>query len=335
MNKFKVRCTKAKGNRFIVGKVYEPDKNGRLTDELGRVGDASLAGTFEEWYKHCNWIDYDFEQVTNARHEIHITCTDGKTTHAVKKVDGKIVARSKAVCCPSDTFDFAIGANLAYDRLMRPETLEKVQPEQPKQEPVKLYCVKDWDTSFTAGRIYEVSNEEIHYDDGRFGYFPSDFQQAKKIFPNLASCLVPLVSRPAQVGEWVYVTSDKVDGVTKGEVCEVIRLNDNYKYLRIKAKTIYGWHEIQPCTLICDTNYLVLDGYTEPEKAEPEYLNMRVVCVAGSNGFTVGKVYEFKNGVVVDDDGDLRPRSGNQKITSLDDGYMTDWENKFIEFKGE
>ncbi|NLE05732.1 MAG: hypothetical protein GX638_13165, partial [Crenarchaeota archaeon] len=64
MSNFKVRCTKAKGNRFIVGKVYEPGKNGRLTDEFGRVGDASLTGTFEEWYKDCNWIDYDFEPVS-------------------------------------------------------------------------------------------------------------------------------------------------------------------------------------------------------------------------------------------------------------------------------
>ncbi len=39
----------------------------------------------------------------------HITCNDGKTTNAVYKVNGKIEKREKAVCSPSDTFDFATG----------------------------------------------------------------------------------------------------------------------------------------------------------------------------------------------------------------------------------
>lgn len=48
---------------------------------------------------------------------IHIT-TDGDKVIAVLKNGKEIVKRAEAKCSPRDTFDFAIGANLAYKRLM-------------------------------------------------------------------------------------------------------------------------------------------------------------------------------------------------------------------------
>ena len=48
--------------------------------------------------------------------EIHIT-TDGKTTYAVLKQDGKVLSRSEAKCHPDDKFDFETGAKIAFDRL--------------------------------------------------------------------------------------------------------------------------------------------------------------------------------------------------------------------------
>ena len=50
-----------------------------------------------------------------------------------------------------------------------------------------------------------------------------------------------------------------------------------------------------------------VEPYTEPEKEpEPVYYNGKVVCVdrGGSRCFTQYKGYEFKNGIVIDDDGD-------------------------------
>lgn len=48
---------------------------------------------------------------------IHITA-DGDKVIAVLKNGKEIVKRAEAKCSPRDTFDFAIGANLAYKRLM-------------------------------------------------------------------------------------------------------------------------------------------------------------------------------------------------------------------------
>lgn len=51
--------------------------------------------------------------------------SDGKTTLA-RLYDGeKVIRTAEAKCSPRDTYDFATGANLAYDRLMRPAEPKK------------------------------------------------------------------------------------------------------------------------------------------------------------------------------------------------------------------
>ncbi len=63
--------------------------------------------------KKENWQFIPFSAFSfSPRHELHIT-TDGLTTHAVYKIDGKIIKRSKATCSPADKYDFATGAKLA------------------------------------------------------------------------------------------------------------------------------------------------------------------------------------------------------------------------------
>ena len=49
----------------------------------------------------------------------------------------------------------------------------------------------------------------------------------------------------------------------------------------------------------------------------------KVVCIKKKLGFSVGKVYEFVNGRVKDDDGDTRPGGGTSGVDSLDSSYFT------------
>lgn len=84
----------------------------------------------------------------------------------------------------------------------------------------------------------------------------------------------------------------------------------------------------------------VLDGYhPEPEKEpEPKFYNGKVVCVSsGDECFTVGKMYEFVNGEIKDDEGDARPVCTDEQFKSVEE-----WNEafggpiaRFIEFKGE
>lgn len=45
----------------------------------------------------------------------------------------------------------------------------------------------------------------------------------------------------------------------------------------------------------------------EKEKEKSKYFNGKVVCVAETMGFTVGKIYEFVDGQCADDEKNLRP----------------------------
>lgn len=63
---------------------------------------------------------FEYEELipeTQDTYELHISCRDGKTTHAVYKKNGQIVERTKALCNPEDKFSFIAGALVALSRL--------------------------------------------------------------------------------------------------------------------------------------------------------------------------------------------------------------------------
>lgn len=129
--KFKV------GDRVrAIGKVDGLD----LTGKCGRVIRVfsspiirvDICVEFDEpfWYGHdcqhrgksgrCRWGEMsEFELLQNQK--IVIT-TDGKETLARLYEDNKVVKSATAKCSPEDIFDFKIGADLAYERLMRDES---------------------------------------------------------------------------------------------------------------------------------------------------------------------------------------------------------------------
>lgn len=57
----------------------------------------------------------------------------------------------------------------------------------------------------------------------------------------------------------------------------------------------------------------------EPEK--PKYYNGKMVCVenGGFNWWTVGKIYEYKDGIVTADDGDKYPKNGQEPYRDEED----------------
>lgn len=93
---------------------------------------------------------------------------------------------------------------------------------------------------------------------------------------------------------------------------------------------------------ITDANRAEVIEYLLAEDAEaepkPEYWNGKVVCVESCDGdFTVGKVYEFVNGKVTDNDGIARLMGDKKLFKSVEE-----WNEacacliaRFIEFKGE
>lgn len=180
-----------------------------------------------------------------------VITTDGKTTLARLFDDKTMVKRAEAKCAPSDTFDFGVGAELAVKRLMgdNPVT-EPVKESEP--EPVKLYCVKGYTPGewITEGKTYELDADgKIRFDDGYSTDFNSIGENAL-----MRIGLVPLVRRPAKVGEWVIVTRN--DGHT-------VKVNVPYVVLHT-GKSNPNWVYVGPDgdgMCIRDDQYLVLDGY--------------------------------------------------------------------------
>lgn len=116
--KIKVRCKGYKRSEryFTIGKVYVWE-DGHLKSDNNFDYDVFMCGGADP----KNWMlsnFYDFEVVQDQK--IVIT-TDGAEVHATLYEDKKPIKTAKAKCSPDDTFSFATGAKLAFERLMAEE----------------------------------------------------------------------------------------------------------------------------------------------------------------------------------------------------------------------
>ena len=131
--------------KFKVGDIVKPNKKAdgeysittRARMEEGVVAQIDPAGIMTvkitKWVNNnaasiCKYWPVDpecFDLVSaSSNQELHMT-TDGKTTHAILKENGKVVKRARADCDPRDKFDFETGARLAIDRVFGKEEAEK------------------------------------------------------------------------------------------------------------------------------------------------------------------------------------------------------------------
>ena len=125
-------CIVGLANKFNVGERYKVDCDG--IPEAGNIIEITGIGKgYRIYYKtikgnHDRYYDKFDERSNFANSLIPVTeqsdstkkiviTTDGKTTTA-KMYDGKSCIKvSEASCCPSDTFDFQTGAEIAFNRL--------------------------------------------------------------------------------------------------------------------------------------------------------------------------------------------------------------------------
>ena len=315
----------------------------------------------------------------NPSDKILIT-SDGVTVTA-KQFDGKkLVKTETAKCAPGDTYEFATGAKIAFDRLMNglPGKVDKpmqdkaiykagdlvrvispcgrwiagdivrlkdhgsrcgpdywraeyldghdwwsvpenciepyTEPDKPVKQPdkVMLYC-----TANGNGICHDIKKGDIcEFDEAGYFHFPDGMKSCnayksvedfcKKNVGYADAGFIPLVSRPAKVGEWVYIAhlDDDSDGkhnggLKVGDIAIYVRPNAvDGAYVRTPSETVYGCPGDGNVTLLSENEYLVLSGYA-PEPEQPKYYSGKVVCVTDNGMFhTKGKVYEAKNGIL-------------------------------------
>ena len=89
--------------------------------------------------------------------------TNGKETLARLYEDGEVKKSAKAECSPDDTFDFSVGAKLAFERLT------KTTRAEPKYYNGKVVCVetKNENYAYTVGKLYEFKNGRVKIGNGR------------------------------------------------------------------------------------------------------------------------------------------------------------------------
>lgn len=111
----------------------------------------------------CWSYSTDMIEPIKTEQETIVIYRNGDTVTALDKRDGR---KATAKCSPDDTFDFAVGARLAFDRLMG-----ETKQEKPKEAYYngKAVCVKPVSiphTGFTVGKVYTFIEGETTDDDG-------------------------------------------------------------------------------------------------------------------------------------------------------------------------
>ena len=105
-----------------------------------------------------NWTDEMFSGLATSLPKVVIT-TDGKTTTAKMYEGKKLLKTAASKCSHEDTFDFAVGTKIAFDRLMKNVKMN-----------IKVICINDVPRSdFTKGKIYTVKNGFLYGNSERFG----------------------------------------------------------------------------------------------------------------------------------------------------------------------
>lgn len=102
---------------FRTLKTSESLTCGFFVGEPNCLGYANSTWHADHGVQVVPFSSFFFPSEPYPRREIHIT-SDGLTTHAVYKLDGKVIKRSKATCNPNDKYDYEVGARLAMYRLI-------------------------------------------------------------------------------------------------------------------------------------------------------------------------------------------------------------------------
>lgn len=311
------------GDRVIVEKS-NIEHAWKCAGKTGTIVEGPLGRTFVwrvlvDGYSAPIWCDVKCLAEDAKKQDKIVITHDGKTTTATlyRENGSKEVATAK--CCPEDTFDFNVGAKLAMERLMK-----KVEPVPVKKE---KYTVGDrifaedninHHPGGAWGTVGEVLDKRIHAED-----YLVKFDDGSR----LCSHVVPVPTTPEPI--------DLASKFKTGDYAKIIAKKWGHNF---KIGTIVKLEK-------CEYNYRatadgkswkVLDDELEAY-TPPKYFTGKVVCIENTlddGEFTIGKIYEIKDGNFTDNRGQIRPKTGGRDrvktLSDLENEYYSDWYYKFI-----
>lgn len=214
----------------------------------GRVG-YKLYGT--------NNFTFDERSLKYAEHETIVIYRKDNEVIALDKRTGK---KAIAKCSPEDTFDFNIGAKLAFDRLMNDNKESTIVEDMRKK--LKNYCsdMLCGDCKLHSPVCRCGNNTHFMNKDNTGNYEMSD-EEIKAAFNIIFGTGVKEVKRRAKVGECVKIVNavSSYGNYKNGDILKIV--DDAYGYAR------YGNH---PGEALYDHEYVVLEGYKPDKHSEPK-----------------------------------------------------------------
>ena len=175
MKPFKIWCETEKEKKAVLRKMEREGiiwVTGRKPSSADYCAPISLFvdGDGSLWKRNSK-SDYNFFSAYQPKsvreflgeQEKIVIYRDDQKVIALDKCTGE---KAEARCNPSDTFDFEIGARIAFDRLISENNPVESEPKGFTGEAVFKGTKTFYDTDFTIGRIYSFSDGKVKDDGG-------------------------------------------------------------------------------------------------------------------------------------------------------------------------
>lgn len=190
----------------------------------------------------------------------------GNETIVIYRKDNEVVALDKrtgkkaiAKCSPEDTFDFNVGAKLAFDRLMNGNKESTIVEDMRKR--LKSYCrgrsCCNCKLKYPTSRCWRGTN--FMAKDAAGNYTMSD-EEIKHAFNIVFGTGIKEVKRRAKKGEYVKIV-DAVSSYGNYKNGDILKIVDDMVHVR------YGY---KPVEFLYDKEYVVLEGYKPKKEGEPK-----------------------------------------------------------------
>ena len=201
------------------------------------------------------WDERGLERCGN---ETIVIYRKGNEVIALDKRTGK---KAIAKCSPEDTFDFNIGAKLAFDRLMNGNK-ESITVEDMRKK-LDSYCFgrrccggcKLESPTYRCGRgAYFMTKDDA-------GNYTMSDEEIKAAFNIVFGTGVKEVKRRAKKGDYVKIVKEfeKYGDFSKGDILQIIDNKDGLAR--------YGYDRYD---FLFDDEYIVLEGYKPDKEGKPK-----------------------------------------------------------------
>lgn len=228
----------------------------------------------------------------------------------------KIVGNEESMSGKSQYFGREVIVEKVYDRQLYPYVLKDVRGWCWDDSELSVYdnykIVITTDGTITTAKLYEngkctkTAEAKCNHKVDTF-----DFNEGAKLAFDRLTCKYSVGTKVEVIANTCY------HEYPIGSVLTITRIY--HDEICVKEGT----------TIVTERD---IKHYVEPEK--PKYYNGKVVCISSTNteSFTVGKVYEIKDGKFTDNEGRIRPITSD-RITCIEDlnnEYFSHWDFKFI-----